>query len=175
MVRKTLAAEAAYAALSSGTITGLQGIVFVSGQEMSLPLAPTSALPIRIEMPGMPSGLPLPQFIPVPESSLPNVVFVHMRQFLRLRQRRADKANGSFRFEVGQRTKSRREVREAIPLLSYRCLLLSALFCATTCCCVSTALNSSPYAPASGEHGLPRRKGAAKKKGCAGHAGQRSR
>jgi hypothetical protein len=68
------------------------------------PLAPTSALPLRLDIPGMHEGLylPLPQPLVVPESSLDNVEFVHMRQYLRIQQRRLDKDKGvGFTFKVG--------------------------------------------------------------------------
>lgn len=66
------------------------------------PLAPTSALPLKLDLPGIHEGmyLPLPQLAPVPDSSLPNVVFVHMRQFCRMHQRRLAKADGDFHFSV---------------------------------------------------------------------------
>jgi hypothetical protein len=57
---------------------------------VELPVAPTSALPLKLDLPGMHEGLyhPLPCFYAVPESSLPNVTFVHSRQYNRIIQRR---------------------------------------------------------------------------------------
>jgi hypothetical protein len=57
---------------------------------MARPIAPTSALPLKLDVPGMHEGLyhPLPCFYAVPESSLPDVTFVHARQYNRIMQRR---------------------------------------------------------------------------------------
>ena len=62
-----------------------------------IPIAPTSALPLRLDMPGVNEGLflPLPAFLPVSHATLPNVRFVHMRQYSRMIQRRLFKVRAS--------------------------------------------------------------------------------
>lgn len=74
-----------------------------------MPIAPTSAMPLKLDAPGLHEGmyLPLPQLVPVPDSSLPNVVFVHMRQFYRMQQRRLEKADGDFHFSISIRKERR--------------------------------------------------------------------
>ena len=59
-------------------------------EDIELPIAPTSAMPLKIDIPGMHDGMyhPLPCVFAVPESSLLNVNFVHVRQYDRILQRR---------------------------------------------------------------------------------------